>query len=140
MKLIFEPSVYLIGYSVPDFQALSHWMFDNDIKNEGPIHKIADWASDDGDETVDPLPELAGRFCYRAFNKGRDNEDYLKNILESGHGSVLEHVQLTFIIQGVSRTLTHELVRHRIGVAISQESQRYVDAKDINVVLPPLLL
>lgn len=140
MKLIFEPSVYLAGYTYLDPSVIDDWMSDNNIKEEGPISRILDDAQGTFPASVDHIPELAGRFCYRAFNKGRDNRDYLKNILESDHGSVLEHVQLTFIIQGVSRTLTHELVRHRIGVAISQESQRYVDAKDINFVVPPLLV
>ena len=49
----------------------------------------------------------------------------INRVISSGHHSVLEHVQLTFLISGVSRALTHQLVRHRIGVAISQQSQRY---------------
>jgi thymidylate synthase (FAD) len=136
IKLIYEPKVYLIGHSQINANALTAWALDSGIELSGPIHDIL---KDVGKYEVDHIPELAGRFCYRSFNQGRPNLEYLRNILESGHGSVLEHVQLTFIIQGVSRTLTHELVRHRIGVAISQESQRYVDAKDINFVVPPLL-
>jgi thymidylate synthase (FAD) len=57
-----------------------------------------------------------------------------------GHGSVFEHASIVFQVAGVSRSLTHELIRHRVGTAYSQESQRYVDAKDIRFVVPPLLV
>lgn len=73
------------------------------------------------------LVELAGRICYDSLGKGRTSDQYAEHILEVGHGSVLEHAQYTFLISGVSRGLTHELVRHRVGVAISQRSTRYVD-------------
>ena len=55
-----------------------------------------------------------------------DQAKYLQNILRSGHGSVLEHVSFTFVLHNVCRVFTHELVRHRPGTAISQESLRFV--------------
>ncbi len=64
--------------------------------------------------------------------------DFVARILTSGHESPVEHVSFTFAIEGVSRTLTHQLVRHRIA-SYSQQSQRYVDAKDFDYVLPPSL-
>jgi thymidylate synthase (FAD) len=88
--------------------------------------------------TADGLAELAGRRCYLSFGTREDGlnpnvvkiredqEAYIANILSSKHGSVLEHAQFTFALEGVSRVLTHELVRHRAGTAISQESGRYV--------------
>lgn len=84
--------------------------------------------------------ETAGRTCYDSFGKGRNSVEYAKHILESGHGSVLEHAQFTFFITGVSRGLTHELVRHRVGVAISQRSTRYVDETESPWILHPLLV
>jgi thymidylate synthase (FAD) len=87
----------------------------------------------------DDIAEFAGRQCYNSFEKGRDSTAYHLNIKEQRHGSIYEHVSLCFLISGVSRSLTHELLRHRVGVAYSQESQRYVDAKNIRFVLPPLL-
>ena len=81
------------------------------------------------------LTEFAGRLCYRSWEPGlnpnvsrvrTDIDDYLLNLLRQGHGSVLEHVNVSFVLSGVSRVLTHELVRHRAGVAVSQESMRYV--------------
>ena len=92
------------------------------------------------------LIELAGRRCYKSFDVGlnpniskirKDSETYHKNLLESAHGSVLEHLQMTFAIEGVSRVFTHELVRHRAGCAYSQESLRYVRLNELSFWLPP---
>jgi thymidylate synthase (FAD) len=65
------------------------------------------------------------------------NAAYLANILHTKHGSVLEHAVWSFLFEGVSRALTHELVRHRAGMGYSQLSQRYVDESEIGFVLPP---
>lgn len=99
---------------------------------------------------IDMLEEFAGRFCYRAWGKGRSTEDYLGNIIAERHGSVLAHANVSFIITGVSRSLTHELIRHHVGTNPSQESQRYVTAdggeleivgyRATRAVVPPLLL
>jgi len=87
----------------------------------------------------DGLAETAGRACYWSYGKGRKtNVEYLQNIIDSGHGSVLEHAHYTFGIRGISRSLTHELVRHR-HLSFSQLSQRYV-TEDPDFVVPPLLL
>ena len=92
------------------------------------------------------LIELAGRACYKSFGVGlnpnmtkiRENpRDYLTNVLEKADGSVLEHASVTFAFLNVSRIFTHELVRHRAGTAISQESLRYVRPRDINIWIPP---
>jgi thymidylate synthase (FAD) len=92
------------------------------------------------------LVELAGRSCYRSFGLGlnpnvtkiRDNpKDYLTNVLAKGDGSILEHASVTFAFLNVSRIFTHELVRHRAGTAISQESLRYVRPREVNVWVPP---
>lgn len=85
------------------------------------------------------LIEAAGRTCYDSFGTGRDSTTYHKHLLESKHGSVLEHASLTFYIAGVSRACTHELVRHRAGCAISQRSTRYVDESESNTAWHPLL-
>jgi thymidylate synthase (FAD) len=87
----------------------------------------------------DDLAEFGGRQCYRSWRKGRGNADYIANVQAMGHGSVFEHASMAFQLTGVSRSLTHELIRHRVGTAYSQESQRYVDAKDIRFVVPPLI-
>jgi thymidylate synthase (FAD) len=74
---------------------------------------------------------------HRTIGGRTTNESYLANILKTKHGSVLEHAVWSLLIEGVSRALTHELVRHRAGMGYSQLSQRYVDESDIAFVLPP---
>jgi thymidylate synthase (FAD) len=107
------------------------------------------WASD-SDVPGQALTEFAGRLCYLSFGEdagmegghktiaGRTtNEAYLANILRTKHGSVLEHAVWSLLLEGVSRSLTHELVRHRAGFGFSQLSQRYVDESNIAFVVPP---
>lgn len=94
------------------------------------------------------LVEYAGRRCYKSWAPGlnanvtkvrEDSAAYLENILSSKHGAVLEHAQYTFDFDEVSRVFTHELVRHRAGVAISQESMRYVRLTDLGFRIPDIL-
>ena len=107
-----------------------------------------DWHSDT-DIPSQTVAEFAGRLCYLSFGPdagfegghklipGRTtNSEYLANILRTRHGSVLEHAVWTVLIEGVSRALTHELVRHR-HLSYSQLSQRYVDESEVAFVLPP---
>lgn len=97
-----------------------------------------DWISSD----ADLLAEFAGRACYQAFHKPNPktaaNQDYLKNILDQGHFSVLEHSSATFYVTGVSRALTHELIRHR-HLSFSELSQRFVNVEVAEMVTPPAL-
>ena len=88
---------------------------------------------------MERLIECAGRTCYDSYGRGRNSSDYHKHILESGHGSVLEHAFISFFISGISRGCSHELVRHRAGVAISQRSTRFVDESESEWALHPLL-
>lgn len=87
--------------------------------------------------------ELAARSTRDKFHESKNNEidyDYIKKIVKSGHLSILEHYNMSFRIEGVSRALTHQFVRHRIGVAYTQESQRYVDVASGNkdwYIIPP---
>jgi thymidylate synthase (FAD) len=88
------------------------------------------------------LAEFAGRLCYMSQKNpaNRATRDYLENIKKQGHGSVLEHANYSLLLEGVSRSLTHELVRHRAGFAYSQLSQRYVDESQANFVVPPAIV
>ena len=91
------------------------------------------------DLRAESLVETCARLCYRSYGKGRtDAKAFFDNILNSGHFSVLEHANYTFLVTGVSRSLTHELVRHR-HFSFSQLSQRFVDAEDMEAILPPAL-
>ncbi len=98
------------------------------------------WDTDaDGGEA---LAEFAGRACYQSWKKPNPatatNAGYLKHILEVGHLSVLEHGSVTFYLSGISRSLTHELIRHR-HFSYSQLSQRYVPEKDAAMVEPDVI-
>jgi thymidylate synthase (FAD) len=85
--------------------------------------------------------KAAGQLCYASFAPKRtlnaDAERYFANIREHGHGSVLEHANFTFLFYGISRSVTHELVRHRAGVGVSQVSQRYVSGRVLRFVERP---
>jgi thymidylate synthase (FAD) len=98
------------------------------------------WQTDaDGGQA---LAEFAGRACYQSWSKPNPatatNEGYLRHILEVGHLSVLEHGSVTFYLSGVSRSLTHELIRHR-HFSYSQLSQRYVPERDAAMVEPGVI-
>ncbi|OBH14384.1 FAD-dependent thymidylate synthase [Mycobacterium sp. E3247] len=86
------------------------------------------------------LVEFAGRACYQSWSKPNPrtatNAGYIKHIIDVGHFSVLEHASVSFYITGISRSLTHELIRHR-HFSYSQLSQRYVPEGDSRVVVPP---
>jgi thymidylate synthase (FAD) len=90
------------------------------------------------------ITEIMGRLCtvLRArLNKNvtkirEGNGEYIGNILKQKHGSVIEHGSTNWIIRDVSRVFTHELVRHRAGVAVSQESLRYVRMDDFGLWIP----
>jgi thymidylate synthase (FAD) len=101
-----------------------------------PVHWLGE--STDGER----LSEFAGRLCYMSQKNpaGRPTREYLENIKKQGHGSVLEHANYSLLLEGVSRSLTHELVRHRAGFAYSQLSQRYVDESEANFVMPPAII
>ncbi len=87
------------------------------------------------------LCKVAGQLCYMSFGRGRTfnekAEQYFNNIKSSGHGSVLEHATFSLLLYGISRSVTHELVRHRAGFGFSQVSQRYVSGRVLRFVERP---
>jgi thymidylate synthase (FAD) len=101
-----------------------------------PAHLPVQWQgpSSDGER----LAEFAGRLCYMSQHNpaGRSTAEYLSNILKQGHGSVFEHSSYAMLIEGISRSCSHELVRHRAGWGYSQLSQRYVDESQAAFVMP----
>lgn len=91
-------------------------------------------------QSADRLAHFAGRSCYQSWqmpnpDTATDN-GYLNNIIKQGHFSVLEHASVTFYVEGVSRNLTHELIRHR-HLSYSELSQRYVNMEDAYIMIPP---
>jgi thymidylate synthase (FAD) len=126
MRIVHEPQVFLLARQTfqPDIQAQF-------IEPEGMT-----WETD-APSAAEQVVEFGGRVCYMSFGKGRKtNREYVGNILEAKHGSVIEHAVWTFLITGVSRSLTHELIRHRAGFSYSQLSQRYVDETTADFVEP----
>ena len=114
LRVLREPTVYLLGKQVIADDELERFLADHGVAWETDTEVAGEY-----------LTEVAGRVCYMSFAKPRPggNKAYLDHILEVGHGSVLEHAVWNFIFTGVSRTLTHELVRHR-RFGYSQLSQR----------------
>lgn len=130
---IVEPRVQLIGYTVykPPMDVDSA---DPNKLQLPPLTGKRTWG--------EAIIEFAGRCCYRSWERKNPStatiEGYLANIIDHKHWSVLRHASATFYITGVSRSFSHEMVTHA-HLARSQESQRYVPADKINVVLPPLI-
>jgi thymidylate synthase (FAD) len=108
-----------------------------DELKEGVTDKITEKKQDEGSDGA-RLIECAGRTCYDSYGNGRESAVYHDHIKQVGHGSVTEHVTINFFITGVSRGLTHELVRHR-HANISQRSTRYVDESESDWALHPLI-
>jgi thymidylate synthase (FAD) len=130
ITIVTEPKVYLVGLQRVDLAELSLFLHDEGFEG---------WHTD-APSAGETLIEIAGRNCYQSFQNPRPggNEAYIRHLLEVGHGSVLEHCVFSFILTGVSRSFSHELVRHRVGFSYSQLSQRYVDESDVAFVVPPL--
>src|SRR5216117_3517271 len=105
-----------------------------------PAHLPVKWRGEAS--AGERLAEYAGRLCYMSQHNpiNRTTADYLENIKKQGHGSVLEHAVYVLLIEGISRSCSHELVRHRAGFGYSQISQRYVDESHAAFVMPPATL
>jgi thymidylate synthase (FAD) len=99
----------------------------------------AQWLEDVKASDAERLVEFAGRICYLSFGRHqspRNNAEYIANLIRHGHDSVLEHAVWTFVLAGVSRAFTHQLVRHRVGFSFSQLSQQYHDERATPVIRP----
>jgi thymidylate synthase (FAD) len=96
-----------------------------------------------------PIVYTACRTCYSELSPeeiferatsgqvaSQRQQDLVRRVIESGHGSTIEHIVFTFAISGVTRTLSHQLVRHRAGLAFDQQSQRYVDYREPSYMVP----
>ena len=125
LDIVREPRVYLVGRQSLDRDGIARFLADHGVT----------WSTDT-EAAGEALAEMAGRVCYMSYGKGRrTNREFLEHIVEVGHGSVLEHAVWSFLITGVSRSFTHELIRHR-HFSYSQLSQRYVDESHSPFVEP----
>lgn len=128
-----EPTVKLVSRTEVDWDAVSAFLAEEGLP---PVPESIRAGEDESAAVV----EISARICYMSYGKGRrDIEEFITNLLAKGDGSVFEHVNYGFIITGVSRALTHELVRHRAGFAYSQRSQRFVNESAADFVVPPML-
>jgi thymidylate synthase (FAD) len=139
VNLVARPQVVLSGLdnALEDHVGHDEWIDKRFFATEG---------SGDQGPDAENLIEAMGRLCYDSFGVGGnpnvtrvrgDREQYFNNIIDSGHGSIMEHAQFTFHFKNVSRIFTHELVRHRVGTAMSQESGRYVRPTELRIVQSP---
>lgn len=128
LDIVREPRVYLVGRQVVSDPEIARFLADEEVS----------WQTDT-EVGAERLAEIAGRVCYMSYGKGRKtNAEFLSHIIEVGHGSVLEHGVWSFLITGVSRSFTHELIRHR-HFSYSQLSQRYVDESESSFVEPDVI-
>ena len=132
--LIAYPRVYLVSRPSIDWNAVASFLSDEKLPEATESVRA-------GDDPSAAITEIAARLCYMSFGRGRrDIADFVENLLSHKDGSVLEHINYGFVITGVSRSLTHELVRHRAGFAYSQRSQRYVAEDACAFVVPPAIV
>ena len=128
------PKVYLVSRPSVDWAQIAAFLQDEELPGIPSSIRA-------GDSEAEAIIEVSARLCYMSFGRGRrDISDFIHNLLRSKDGSVFEHVNYGFVFTGVSRSLTHELVRHRAGFAYSQRSQRYVDETEAAFVMPPALV
>lgn len=127
-----SPKLFLVGR--PNFDCDSFLRF-LDTEQET-------WLKTGEASIPENIVEVAGRLCYMSFGSRqfrKCNGDYIHNLINQGHESVLEHVNWSFILTGVSRAFTHQLVRHRVGFSFSQLSQQYHDENDAIFVMPNII-
>lgn len=125
-EIIREPTVYLVGRQIVNQEEIDRFL---------EAHGVT-WETDT-EVGAERLVEMAGRLCYMSYGRGRKtNREYIGHLIEMAHGSVLEHAVWNFVITGISRSCSHELVRHRAGFGYSQLSQRYVDESEAGFIEP----
>lgn len=132
-----EPGAVVVSQPLVDINALRPFLDQFD-----PVLRFGEYVDDPTEVPAGTfLCKVAGQTCYCSWGEKRTMNDearkYIANIIESGHGSVLEHANYGLFLYGISRSLTHELVRHRAGFAYSQVSQRYVDDTTLRFVMRP---
>lgn len=144
MNYFVRPKTFLIGFTSINEDELKNYL---KYTNNDDFLESVEIAKEQGISMGEILCSFYAKLCYKSLTLGknsnvsriRDIQSNLENVIETGHGSVLEHFCLNFIITDCSRVATHELARHRVGCAISQTSGRYVRLDDMKLVIPPEL-
>lgn len=151
MRTLDQPKVFCIAEPQIDTGAMLAYL--REVGGEAWYSRVFGM-NPDGDGQVpalqripaaEALCEFMGRLCYKSWEPGlnknvtrvrEDREEYIFNILRTGHGSVIEHPTFSFVIRGGSRVFTAEMNRHKAGTAISEQSLRFVRLDDIEMWLP----
>jgi len=126
----------------PRLQIVSRPNFDEAALSTFLASDDLDWQASAGASDGEDLIEVAGRLCYLSFGdrqSPKTNQQYIRHLIAHGHESVLEHATWSFVLAGVSRGFSHQLVRHRVGFAFSQLSQQYYDHGSAPSVMPAVL-
>lgn len=139
-----EPKVYWVGYQKINESEVHRYL--KDSGNEDFLESM-EAARKAGLTDAEILCSMFAKLCYKSLSLGhntniskvRDIEDNIRNCFDVGHGSIFEHVNFNFIVADCSRVFTHELVRHRIGTAFSQNSGRFIRLDEIDIVFDPIL-
>ena len=137
IRYLKAPGMAMISRPQVDISGLTDFFegFSDELKLDGYLDDPVELSS------PEKLIKTAGQWCYLAFSSERtwnkDAKKYFKNIKAQKHGSIMEHANFTMAIWGVSRSFTHEIVRHRAGCAFSQVSQRYVGRETLRFVERP---
>jgi len=125
-----EPRLYVLSRPSLDIRELTRFQSDD---KEG-----SEWVRT-GKTDAEEIIEFAGRICYMSFGSKqspKSNREFIHHLVNQEHDSVLEHASWTFLLTGVSRAFTHQMVRHRVGFSFSQLSQQYHDEADAKFVVP----
>jgi len=129
MESFMPPSIFLVSEPSFDLAEMDEFLRESHTS----------WRRTPCTTPGEQIVEAAGRICYMSFGEKqspRDTHEYIKRLVTQGHESVLEHVNWGFIISGVSRAFTHQLVRHRVGFSFSQLSQQYHEETDAEFIEP----
>lgn len=144
MGKLVTPRVYWLGITNVDTDQLFQYLIDS---GNDDFKKSYEDAINQGLSSAEILCSFYAKLCYKSLTLGknpnisrvRDIQDNIKGCFDVGHGSIFEHINLNFLITDCSRVFTHELVRHRIGTAFSQNSGRYIRLDEIDIVHDPIL-
>jgi len=124
-----EPRLYVLSRPTLDSNELDRFYADEAVV----------WERTPEATQAEEVIEFSGRICYMSFGEQqspKSNHDYIKHLIDQTHESVLEHAAWTFLLTGVSRAFTHQMVRHRVGFSFSQLSQQYHDETAAKFVIP----
>ena len=141
MGQLVQPKTYWIGCT-----GILEAGFEEYLRDSGN-EEFLETRRESGLSDGEVLTSFYAKLCYKSLTVGqnanvskiRNIKDNLIGVVNSGHGSVFEHVVLNFVVRNCSRVFTHELVRHRVGTAFSQTSGRYVRGDSIDIVFDPIL-